>query len=285
MFGIKDFVFLIALPNLPEYPRMKAFKIIVLFIFLVTGIQSQAGVLVLNGIYQGKDLYVKNPFAADGVGFCVFEVQVNGQVTKDEVNSSAFAIDFSILGIDIGSAIEIRIKHKEECQPLVLNPEAIKPISTFIVDSIFVTNDKILEWHTSAEVGELPYIIEQFRWNKWVKAGEVQGKGSNEKHSYQFKITAHSGINKVRVKQTDYTNKPRYSKIIEFQGASKPVTFEPKRVDSDITFSAATQFEIFDEYGNLIKKGFDRTVDVSSLEKGEYYLNYDNSFGETFRKK
>ena len=58
------------------------------------------------------------------------------------------------------------------------------------------------------------------------------------------------------------------------------------RPDGEISFSADTRYEIFDIYGNLIKTGFGRSVDVADLESGAtYYLNYDNSFGETFRKR
>ena len=50
---------------------------------------SMAGVIVLTGSYQGKNLYVQNPFAGSGIGFCVFEVTVNGEISTDEINSSA----------------------------------------------------------------------------------------------------------------------------------------------------------------------------------------------------
>ncbi len=241
--------------------------------------------MVLNGIYQGKDLYVKNPFAEDGVGFCVFEVSVNGELTRDEINSSAFAIDFNVLGLKVGTPIEIVIKHKEGCSPLVLNPESIKPHSTFEATDIKVEKN-ILSWSTERESGSLPFIVEQFRWNKWVKAGEVMGEGSPGKHNYKFELTPHSGENRVRIKQIDYTGKPRYSSQVTYSSPVAPVTFEPKKVGDDITFSTPTRYEIFDRFGNLVKTGFGKSVNVANLDKGaDYYINYDNSFGETFRKR
>ena len=65
----------------------------IFFGLLITLFAFQAnatGVIVLEGHYQGKNLYVQNPFAGSGVGFCTFEVTINGEVTTDEVNSSAF---------------------------------------------------------------------------------------------------------------------------------------------------------------------------------------------------
>lgn len=242
--------------------------------------------IIMEGIYQGKDLYVKNPFAADGVGFCVYEVQVNGEVTKDEVNSSAFAIDFNILGVAVGSPIEVIVNHKQDCEPLVLNPEAIKAHSTFELIEISVNDKNILSWKTKGESGSLPFVIEQFRWNKWVKAGEVMGEGTVDINEYQFELTPYSGENKVRVRQTDYTGKPRYSKNVSYNPNVPKVAFEPKKPSDEISFTKATRFEIFDKYGNLVKTGYSNAVSVSNLDKGEeYYINYDSFFGETFKKK
>lgn len=264
---------------------MKRIQGIILFLVLLC--ISNFGfseAIVINGIYQGKDLYVKNPFSDDGAGFCVYEVIVNGETTKDEINSSAFAIDFNILGIKSGEDLEVIIRHKDGCSPLVLNPEAIKPHSTFKVTDIDVSNN-ILTWTTTNESGSLPFIVEQFRWNKWVKAGEVQGNGKGG--DYKFKLEPYSGSNKVRVKQVDYTDEPRYSEAVEYTSNVPKVDFSPKqKVEDVIKFTAPTRYEIFDIYGNLVETGYGSSVDVSNLErKGEYYLNYDSSFGETFKKR
>jgi hypothetical protein len=269
-----------------QLSSMKRNKLaLLLLVLLGVNSLSHGASMVLNGIYQGKDLYVKNPFSDDGVGFCVFEVQVNGEPTRDEINSSAFAIDFNVLGLKVGTKIEVIIKHKEGCAPLILNPEAIKPHSTFETKSITVDRN-VLQWTTEKESGALPFIVEQYRWNKWVKAGEVMGEGSPEVNTYKFEVTPHSGENRVRVKQIDYTGKPRYSSQVTFNSKVGPVTFEPKKAGDDITFSAPTRYEIFDRFGNLVKTGFGKTVNVANLEKGaEFYINYDNSFGETFKKR
>lgn len=260
------------------------FGIITVFI-VVFGISSNAESLIFNGIYQGKDIYVKNPFSSDGVGFCAYEVYVNGQLTRDELNSSAFAIDFSILGIKTGTNIEVLIRHKQGCAPQILNPDAIKPYSTYKATDLMVSQN-VLTWKTTDESGSLPYIVEQFRWNKWVKAGEVEGIGSDGTHHYSFKLTPYSGENRVRVKQVDYTSKPRYSTEITYNPNVEKVIFDAKKVENEVTFSKPTSYEIFDKYGNLIETGYGQKVDISNLKsKEDYYLNYDSSFGTTFRKK
>jgi len=177
------------------------------------------------------------------------------------------------------------INHKNGCTPRVLNPEVLNPRSTFEVTSIEVDAQGVLSWSTKNEAGELPYFIEQFRWNKWVKAGEVAGVGKPGEHQYQFKLIPHSGTNRIRVRQTDYRGEIRTSEEVEFAGPSKAVTFEPEKPKDVITFSSPTSFEIFDRFGQLVMKGYDNKLEISELEKGEYYINYDNSFGSTFKKR
>lgn len=253
---------------------------------LPTTLHAQTAVLRLDGVYQGKDLYVKNPFGENGVGFCVTQVEVNGKITADEINSSAFAIDMSALGLQVGEEVHVAITHKDACQPSILNPEAIKPRSTYDIVNMSVTQDGLLTWTTKNESGQLPFEIMDFRWNKWVKVGEVMGVGSRGIHDYKFKLTPHSGVNRVRVQQVDYTGDPHVSESREFVNPYiKPVSFKPERAENTIYFSEPTMYEIFDEFGNLMKKGFGKEIDITNLKSGKYYLNYDNSFGDTFVKK
>jgi hypothetical protein len=263
-------------------------KQLVIFLCVLTLVvaKSYAGVIVLEGNYQGKNLYVQNPFASSGVGFCAKEVTVNGQVTTDEVNSSAFEIDFKNLGLKVGDKVVVKIEHSDDCTPKVLNPEVLKPKSTFNVTIMSVDGkNSTLKWTAKDESGKLTYTIEQFRWNKWVKVGEVDGIGTADPHDYEFKISPNSGKNKFRVKQIDYTGQPRMSSPVDYGAADiPPVSFSPEKVKDQIFFTAPTMYEIYDEYGNIVKRGFGKDIDVNDLKKGIYYLNYDNSMGQFLKK-
>ena len=241
--------------------------------------------IALEGHYQGRDIYVQNPFSPTGVGFCVYEVRVNNEISSDEINSSAFVIDLGLYNLKLGDPITTVIKHKADCDPIVINPEVLKPLSTFDIVEINVSNSGLLKWSTLNESGKLPFTMEQFRWNKWVKIGEVEGKGTGNENHYQFKFPPNSGLNRVRIKQVDSTNKPRYSKAIEFNSSVPSVTFSPRKVKKEIIFSHQTMYEVYNMYGNIVMRGFGDKIIVSGLEKGKYYLNYGNSFGETFEKK
>ncbi len=260
-------------------------KIIALVLLGGVSLVSFAGNIILEGNYQGKNLYVQNPFAGSGVGFCATKVEVNGQITTDETNSSAFEIDFTNHQLKIGDKVTVKIEHKDDCKPKVLNPEVLKPKSTFEVTKMAVDPDGTLKWTTAKETGKLTYTIEQFRWNKWVKVGEVEGTGISEESNYSFKITPHSGENQFRIKQVDYTSQPRYSKSAKYQSsvaAVEPVNF---RVKDNLEFTGETMYEIFDKFGNIVKKGFGQKVDLTSLPKDVYYLNYDNKTTEIIKAK
>jgi hypothetical protein len=180
----------------------------------------------------------------------------------------------------------VKIKHKDGCTPLVLNPEVLRPKSTFDIVKQEVATDGTYKWVTNNETGELPFIVEQKRWNKWVKVGEVPGSGTPGEHVYTFKVTPHSGENTFRVKQVDLSKKARYSQNITFTDpAIAPVTWSPLKPKDEIVFSGNTLYEVYDQYGNIVKRGYANKLDVSSLKKELYYLNYDNKMGETFIKR
>lgn len=245
-----------------------------------------AGNIVLEGTYQGKNLYVRNDFAGSGVGFCAYEVTVNGHITTDEVNSSAFEVDLSAHNLNQGDKVIILIKHKGDCGVKVLNPEVIKPKSTFKTTAISVGNDGVLKWTTTGESGVLPFIIEQFRWNKWVYIGEVDGKGySKTPNTYSFKVTPHFGENKFRVKQIDFTNLPKYSPNAFYTSSQTAIVANPVKFDDAINFTSDTMFEMFDIHGNIVKKGYSNKVDAANLKKGMYYLSFDNTTIEVVKKK
>ncbi|MDP1802089.1 MAG: T9SS type A sorting domain-containing protein [Bacteroidota bacterium] len=272
---------------------MKKFILYFLFCFACINFASaQGGVIILEGNYQGKNLYVQNPFGSGGVGFCVTEVKVNGNITTDEIPSSAFEIDMKPHKLNIGDKVEVKIFHKEDCKPKVLNPEVLKPKSTYEVVSMTADKDGNIKWTTKSETGKLAFAVEQYRWNKWVKVGEVDGVGTPTSNEYSFKVVPHSGKNQVRVRQTDYSGQPRLSKPTEYMSEVPEIEYAPMKASKEITFfqkgksdkQIETMYEIYDQYGNIVKKGFGSKLDVSNLPKGGYFLNFDNKMGEFVKK-
>jgi hypothetical protein len=257
----------------------------VLLICILTSYSASSEEMSISGIYQGENLFVMNPFAATGVGFCVYEVTVNGQITTDEINSSAFEIDLSVFQLKIGDKVTVIIKHKDGCMPKVLNAEVLLPKSTFkVLEIAYDRKTNSLNWTCSGEKGSLPYQVEQYKWKKWVNVATVDGKGNSGTNEYSAKVNTTSGMNKFRIKQIDFSKKPRYSQETTYRSLDAEVTFSPEKPKNEIIFSAITDYEIYDFYGRLVKKGRDTKVDISKFKKGDYFINWDDSMGQ-FSKK
>ena len=264
---------------------------IILFVsFLLVFSNLSQAALSIEGSYQGKNLYVQNPEDGDGFGFCATKVTVNGDVMPGGTSSSAFEIDFSLFNVEIGEPVFIVIEHNDGCKPKILNPEVLLPRSTFKVSEMTISDEGVFIWKTTNEQGKLPFLIEQYRWNKWVEIGEVQGKGksgSNE-NNYEFKVIPHSGENTVRVAQVDHSGSKKSSKEVKFKSSVTNVEKNPIKVRNEIKFSSGgnpveTKYEIYDAYGNIVKKGFGSSVNCENLLKGAYYINFDNKTEKFFK--
>ena len=256
-----------------------------LLVFIVAGLRSYSGVIVIEGKYYSKNLFIQNGIVETGVGYCTYEVLVNGEVSTDEVNSSAFEVDFSQFQIKPGTTVTVEIRHKDGCRPKILNPEALKSQVAFDVVSMTISKNGILNWTTKNENGALPFIIEQFKWNKWVPVGEVEGVGTPETHEYSYVVAPNSGENKFRVKQTGFAAKSKCSLPIVYISASPKVNFMKSENSDKILFSSESMYEVYDDYGNILKKGYSKQFDITNLSKGNYILCYDNSVTEFSLKK
>lgn len=258
-----------------------------IFVFCLSFIiiNLKASVLIVEGKFQNKNIYIQNSFGANGVGFCATEIKVNGKITTDEVNSSAFEIDLTAMNIKPGQKVIIEISHKSDCMPVVLNPEVLKPRPTFEVVSMNINASGILKWTTKNESGALPYVVEQFKWNKWVNVGEVQGRGNPDNHDYSFQISTHSGENKFRVKQIGLATTPKVSSAVIINTMVDKPFFMITKDNKYIQYTIETAFEIYDAFGTIVKKGFGKETDIHNLAKGKYYLCYDNQVTEFDKKK
>ena len=264
---------------------MKNFLFLILSLTATSSFTSYAGTLVLEGKYQNENLYVINGPTENAVGFCTYQVSINGRVSTDEVNASSFEIDFSQFNILPGTPVIVKIDHKDDCSPRVINPQVLQPRATFEVLDININKKEILSWTTKNEMGPLPYIVEQFRWHKWVKVGEVMGKGKTTKNEYFFRIFPHSGENKFRVRQVGYGDESKKSSAVTYISNVITPTYVISRDSKTITFSDDTMYQVYDAYGKVTKQGYGQDLDVTNLKKGLYYICYDNVVIDFKKKK
>ena len=276
--------------KLISYHILKSILYILLFLIIPFGILGnkydleKEGTIILEGKYQQRNIFIAQAIGAEGFGFCAYEIRVNGNLIVDEINSSAFEIDLAPYNFELGQDITIEIKHKYGCAPKVLNPGGLKPKPTFETVNIKINEDQILEWITENETGSLPFIVQQYKWNKWIDVGQVQGKGTPQISNYAFHVDFTSNINKFRVVQIDPEGKIKKSTTVEIESTKPKLTYTYNKNKQELIFSNETGYEIHNKYGDLVLKGYNASVDISSLIKDEYWISYDSNT-ESFSKK
>jgi hypothetical protein len=266
-------------------------KIFFPFTFLICLLDScviyaQGGKIILEGHYEGKNVYIQNPYSSSDTSvfkFCVRSVLVNGKKVGFE-DASAFEINLLPMNFSLGDSVRIEILHSDNCKPKVLYNYDHHPRTTFEIVSISIDSLGLLKFTTKSEKGKMPFVIEQFRWNKWVKVGELEGIGGDKQNEYTFNVIPHSGENAVRVKQIDYKEQPRMSQAVKFKSVIKKVKLESTKVEKEIKFSAPSLFELYDVHGNMVKRGQADVVDCKGLKEGTYFLNYDNTTVEIVKQ-
>lgn len=95
--------------------------------FILLQISSaKAGEIVIEGRFDGKNIFISNPFMEDGT-FCTISIYVNGKIIADNPNSSAYEINLTGMGFKIGDSIKVVIQHQEGCTPKILSDAFYSP--------------------------------------------------------------------------------------------------------------------------------------------------------------
>jgi len=250
--------------------------IFIYIIVLFTKLYTQE--IHLEGIYNGTNLYVLNPsIETDSNLFCVKAVYVNNMQTADPIASNAFEIDFSLLQLKEGEKLNVRILHLSSCKPLIINPNAIK-VSTafsFTTPRIDRKNNE-LTWSVEGTIDSNPFLIEQFKWDKWVIVEKIYPGDSITFNNYRHEPIFHSNRNVFRIRHVDKTGFERISREVRFIARVEDVNIISNRVSEWIYFTKETQYEIYDEKGFFITEGYGKDIDIRELDKGRYWINFDN---------
>jgi hypothetical protein len=252
--------------------------LIIFSLLLSATLAVDAEDLEINGVYQGKNLYVQNPFTANMRDYCTREVYINNKKLSTSINASAFEIDLSFLSVN--DPVSIRIIHCSDCIPKILNPQVIKVKSTFSFSSVNLS-ESFISWSAKHESSKGRYFVERYEHNNWKIVGEVYCDGLAK---YQSRILHISGMNKYRLKYMEDNGNIIYSDVVEYLYESDPVTFYPKRVTDNLYLSREADYEVLDSYGNVISKGVKKEVSLSNLPTAVYYLNVDNRTYKFFKK-
>jgi hypothetical protein len=101
-----------------------------------------------------------------------------------------------------GAAVRDSIVTEKTKKEVAYNKPVNLKDTTRIIE-LSVDPKGMLRWKTRNEHNKLPFIIEQFRWNKWIKIGEIEAKGSQTENQYSFNFFPHHGENQFRVTQVN----------------------------------------------------------------------------------
>lgn len=257
-------------------------KLIFLGIWLLVG-RVYGGELVLSGTYQGKSIYVQNPFNHSKNQFCTKEVFVNDRKLFDAPQISAFKIDLSYLHIN--DLVVIRITFYDGCRPRIVNPQVIHAPSQFKFISTQSDNHSIT-WATAGELPGGQFVIEQFDTDRkaWGVVKSIMAKGNPLNNQYAIPASHQIGENRYRIRYEGADGSVNYSVELTYTSVIEPITFYPAVATTKLTLSDTTRYQITDFFGKLIKEGEGREITVLDLSPGEYYLNIQNR-KEKFVKK
>jgi len=248
-------------------------QIQLLFILTLISAATMCQKVVLEGHYRGENFFVQNLFSGDDTtSYCVDSISVNDKIIFFK-NGSAFQIKLDTMGFILEEKLEVIIYHKKDCKPKILNQTHTFKTTT---NYLLIKLDSLgkLSWITTEERSRFIFNVEQFKWNRWVKVGEVDGVGGNDTNHYHFNANLHSGENKLRLKQIDLSRKRYYSKSVSTFSESSKIDYS--LTNKFIRFSDFTIYELYDKRRNIIKKGESNKIDISNLRKGNYQLNFDN---------
>lgn len=194
-------------------------KSTIIALLLIFGILcfSFGAEISLTGTYQGKNIFVQNPFVIDTEEYCTDAVYVNGKLVLTKPQVSAFEIDLSTYPIN--SSIEIRIVYKDGCGPNIVNPQALK-FDTDFKFLICQATPSELKWITERESVPGIYTIERLDDESWISVAEVDSKGNELNNFYKLPARHKEGVNVYRIKFTQAEGLTLYSKEIEFNAVS-----------------------------------------------------------------
>ena len=243
-----------------------------------------------GGMFFEQNMYIKNPSMESG--FCIKSISVNGKSANANLNTGLVVVRFSELGLKSGDLFNMVINYDENAKPVIINKGAFVTKSTFVLVSAKIEqegNDSKLYFTIKDESSAMPFYIDHFRANKWVRIGAVIGKGGMEEKTYSLPIAGLPGENKIKIYQRNEDD-TQWSFDVTVESPKKEVVELEKIVQKknvkEIRFTGVTEYIIVDKaYGNIKLRGIGNKADISSLPKGKYFVTYEEKFKKFKRKK
>lgn len=157
--------------------------------------------------------------------------------------------------------------------PAIANKDTVLNIEYLTTDST-----GLLKWKTT-EPPEDSILVQEFRWNRWITLHDKIHKDKKDNNAFFCKTRLHWRTNSFRLKCGI-----KYSHIVDAETKREEVRIVSDKTDRIIMFSDTTMYELYNEKGRLLKSGIGLIIQIDSLYKGMYYLNYDNDMIQWVKK-
>ena len=255
-----------------------------LFALFLQLFQTQTPVEIeIIGVYQGKSLFIQNPYEPSDGSFCVRSVYVNNQLQELNYNLSALKIDFERQ--DDFTPVTIRIVSKDSvCSPIIINPDAILFHTAFKFTEINLS-DSSLTWQSEGEQIEGAYRIEKFGTGYWEEIDTQNAKGRFEVANYTHIPRLKEGGNKYRIKYNFGNGKYLFSDEVVFDFYPEPVALGSTKATQTLTFSRVADYRIFDQNSKMVLEGRGSSVDIRSLWPGDYVIYFNEKDPQSFTRE
>ncbi len=249
--------------------------------FTLTGLSQSKSETHLTGVYQGKTLFIQNPYQPKTKTFCIKEIMVNGKSETISLNRTAIKLDFE--SVDLYAPVSLLIKHDSTCNPVIINPDAIRYYSMFSFQDVHI-NDTTINWKTRGEKAGALYILERFDLGIWEQSDTVMAKGLYSGAEYFVFPKVEEGANKYRIKYENPAAGYLYSREVDFHYYPEPVTFTPKNSRTSLKLSRNATYKIYDAGGEMVLSGEGLSIDVSVLPPGDYVVYFNEQDPGVFKR-
>lgn len=266
----------------------------VLILFLISTLslsafaQESAKVVRTNlaGVYQGKTLFIQNPYNRSTRTFCVEKILINNEPLILNYKLSALKLDFE--GYDLFTPVNVTVVHADTiCSPIIINSEAILFHTIFRFSTISLSDSALL-WTTKGERGIGQFVVEKLENGFWHEKEIIEGNGVYEEASYSHVPELNEGANKYRVRYKFPSGSRAnhlYSLEIDYDHYPEPVEFKPASAKTRLYLSRMTPYEIYNDSSNLVLTGHGIEIDVTVLRQGRYIIFFDGKDPGTFIKE
>jgi hypothetical protein len=249
---------------------MRAIASIIGFIVTFPGVCQQ--VIELDGLYNGRNVYVQSP--GEGSDYCVTSIEVNGLILNDLPKQAAFEIPLDRQFLTVGDSVHIVIRHQDGCKPKVIHTAGCVFSKKESIGH-FSATDGLLSWTYQNPPPGYRWIVQQYRWDHWDSIGVVLT--DMDRTDYFFQVTSmHSGDNLFRLIGSTGNTRNGLSEELHVPGDHEPVEMTFHKRQQYVVFSAPTYFRLVNEKGQLVKEDSSQSFQLGELPKGVYFLLYDN---------